>query len=176
MCSDTTFNGWRNRETWNVALWIGNDEGLYHLARECGSYREFRDALQVFYDEDYGRAPAICYQTPDGVAWNDSGLDVDALNEMIERICSARAWPSRRVCHLGSPPCRAGQKRGLSFILARQPAPAGNPLLVFRIDGRVDENPTTAVRVLFHGSLHAVRLEARGHDGAFEDRGSVRLA
>ena len=34
---DTTYNGWENYETWNVALWIGNDEGLYNLARRSYS-------------------------------------------------------------------------------------------------------------------------------------------
>jgi hypothetical protein len=24
------YNGWTNYETWNVALWLGNDEGSYH--------------------------------------------------------------------------------------------------------------------------------------------------
>ena len=29
----TEYNGWENYETWNVALWINNEEGLYELAR-----------------------------------------------------------------------------------------------------------------------------------------------
>lgn len=29
-----TYNGHKNWNHWNVALWINNDEGLYKLARE----------------------------------------------------------------------------------------------------------------------------------------------
>lgn len=28
------YQGWANWETWNVALWFGNDEGLYYAVRE----------------------------------------------------------------------------------------------------------------------------------------------
>ena len=40
------YSGWKNRQTWNVALWLGNDEGLYNLMRESGSYTATRDALR----------------------------------------------------------------------------------------------------------------------------------
>lgn len=30
-----TYNGYSNRETWNVQLWLANDEGLYHTIREA---------------------------------------------------------------------------------------------------------------------------------------------
>ena len=32
MCKE--YNGYTNYPTWNVMLWIDNDQGLYHTARE----------------------------------------------------------------------------------------------------------------------------------------------
>jgi hypothetical protein len=32
--SDERYNGWTNYATWNVALWLGNDQGLYNAYRE----------------------------------------------------------------------------------------------------------------------------------------------
>lgn len=29
-----TYNGWSNYETWNVALWLGNDQGTDDMCRE----------------------------------------------------------------------------------------------------------------------------------------------
>ena len=40
---DTTYNG-ANYETWNVALWLGNDEGTYNLVRDMA-----RDARKDEY-------------------------------------------------------------------------------------------------------------------------------
>lgn len=70
------YNGWKNYETWNVALWIGNDEGLYIIGKRCRNYQDFQDRM----------AELDSTQTPDKVAWNDSGLDIDALDRMIAEL------------------------------------------------------------------------------------------
>ena len=71
----TGYNGWANYETWNVSLWIQNDEGLYNLARQFSSYTDF----QTFMTSAYGRH----VQTRDGISYNDPALDVEELNDMF---------------------------------------------------------------------------------------------
>ncbi len=68
---DISYNGWNNYETWNIALWINNSEGLYNLAQECGCYEEF----VKFLEEDA--------QTPDGVKFNSPKVNVVQLNSDV---------------------------------------------------------------------------------------------
>jgi len=77
MSKGETYNGWANYETWNVALWIGNDEGLYRTALACDNYTGFLELVN---------RPGRPFETPDGVAWNDSVLDIPALDEMIGEL------------------------------------------------------------------------------------------
>ena len=76
---DTSYNGWTNYETWNVALWIQNDEGLYQWARDYRhyGYKRFAEALCEFSSFD---------ATPDGVKWDDDSLNVCELDEMMEEL------------------------------------------------------------------------------------------
>ena len=74
-------NGWKNYQTWNVALWIGNDEGLYSLAKESKTYEAFKEALR-----ECDPSSAIGIETPDKVAWNDTGIDLDAIDEMFKEL------------------------------------------------------------------------------------------
>lgn len=59
-----TYNGHKNWDYWNVSLWLGNDEGLYNLARACKRTNRTRtEAAEVFIrmaDSD---------KTPDGARY-----------------------------------------------------------------------------------------------------------
>jgi hypothetical protein len=66
-----TYNGYDNYATWNVCLWISSDEGLYHLSRHCACYDEFVETIRSFGT----------YETPDGISWGDTGLNVDQINK-----------------------------------------------------------------------------------------------
>lgn len=69
---DTTYNGWTNYETWNVALWINNDDGLYDIARETGDYQSFVESISEFLT-----------QTPDGVRYDDPAVNVIEINSDV---------------------------------------------------------------------------------------------
>lgn len=82
------YQGWKNYQTWNVSLWINNDEGLYHMANSCRRarypYKTFvSDLKEMAYES---ASDSIYYQTPDGVLWNDPTLDIDALDELIKDL------------------------------------------------------------------------------------------
>lgn len=77
MSKDKRYNGWANYETRNVALWIGNDEGLYNLARECKTFARFKESLEDFGGE-------IAKITPDKVAWDSFRVDADEIEAMFK--------------------------------------------------------------------------------------------
>jgi len=72
------YNGYENYETWNVSLWIGNDEGLYEMAKE------YRHRGYASFAENIREIGML--ETPDGVSWTDSGLDIETLDEMMAEL------------------------------------------------------------------------------------------
>lgn len=71
--TDTSYNGWTNFATWNVSLWINNDEGLYNEAKKCENYQQL---VNLLYD-------CGSKETPDGVKWNDEKINICELNENL---------------------------------------------------------------------------------------------
>ena len=86
MSPDGTYNGYANYQTWNVCLWISNDEGLNEFASSCKNYDEFKQTLRKI-DPD----SSIAYETPDSVAWNDSGVNLAEMQEYWEENFSKEA-------------------------------------------------------------------------------------
>ena len=76
--SAQTYNGWANYETWNVVLWIGNEEPMYRqvlglVNSKVTQWTDIAGVLITFFGD----------KTPDGVAWNDPTIDADEMNEFL---------------------------------------------------------------------------------------------
>ena len=66
------YQGHKNWNHWNVSLWIGNDEGLYNMAREHVRHCPNRmDAAKAILDE---LEQARLYKTPDGARYTVSSI------------------------------------------------------------------------------------------------------
>lgn len=75
-----SYNGWKNYETWNVALWIGNEEPLY------------RDAVRFMRDYK-GRSPYSDFvsrfsqkATPDGIPWLSRKVSLREMNGFMREL------------------------------------------------------------------------------------------
>jgi len=79
MSPDGTYNGYANYETWNVCLWISNDEGLNEFASVCQNYSDFKAKLR-----ELDPCSPTAYETPHSVSWNDSGVNLAEMQEYWE--------------------------------------------------------------------------------------------
>lgn len=89
MKSNETYNGWKNRQTWNVALWINNDESLYRAAVE------YMKEHKTNKDGKLNKTPYTRFiksigmgedRTPDNIKYISTRLDYEALNEMMREL------------------------------------------------------------------------------------------
>tara|TARA_Y100001970_G_C13861810_1_gene664508 strand:- start:271 stop:579 length:309 start_codon:yes stop_codon:yes gene_type:complete len=68
-----SYNGWTNWETWNVAMWIGNDEMFHRMMTLTakGDWEKFKALAMQFG----------ITKTPDGVSFEDELVDQDQLRK-----------------------------------------------------------------------------------------------
>ena len=76
-------NGYANYETWNVALWIQNEEPMYRVALAyVEQARRFGQAIR--YDN---LIPALEYRfgqmTKDGTRWMDGRINTDEMDAVL---------------------------------------------------------------------------------------------
>jgi hypothetical protein len=85
---ETKMNGWANYETWNVALWIGNNEFLYNTAVSCVEYCSYNETPWEKFQRCMmqGQIGSFLGKTGDGVKWNDEKIDGSAINEMMKDL------------------------------------------------------------------------------------------
>lgn len=81
----STYNGWATYETWNAALWIGNDEFLYNTAKACVEFcgndeTPWQKFVRCMTEGMIGRHIG---QTPDGVAWDSAMINDRQILEMM---------------------------------------------------------------------------------------------
>ena len=94
MGKDKRYNGHKNWNYWNVALWIGNDEGLYNLALDLKRKAGTRKAAEAFVT-DRATFPTNIVKgrscTPDGAPWT-----ISAVRAAIAGLVVGLDWLSRR--------------------------------------------------------------------------------
>lgn len=63
-------NGYSNYETWNIVLWLDNDESFNSIAQSCNNYDEFKRKIAIG-------------GTPDSVSWWNTAANIEEINQTI---------------------------------------------------------------------------------------------
>jgi len=74
--SEKKYNGWTNRETWLVNLWLTNDQNIYNLIIETFKHLKHTYQMRDFVDDLlFGMNPIA-----------ENGLMLDLLNSAIANL------------------------------------------------------------------------------------------
>lgn len=80
---EKTYNGWKNKDTWNVSMWLNNDELLYRKA--VGFMQDNPDKDNPYIGFILGMYMTNMV-TPDAVEYMSDKLDYPALNDMMREL------------------------------------------------------------------------------------------
>jgi hypothetical protein len=83
--TDTTYNGWKNWETWNLTFWILENKFLYETARACVLYcGENETPWDKFVRcMMHGEIGQYLGKTGDGVSWDDPKVSTQEMNTFL---------------------------------------------------------------------------------------------
>ena len=92
--STSDYNGWANRATWNVSLWISNDENLWDAACRAVDLLQRRGTLSESVTPTWAKSFACVEfenrfgirETPDGYSLTDENIDWSAIADMIKEL------------------------------------------------------------------------------------------
>ena len=76
----TGYNGWKNYETWVVALWIDNDQSTYNYSRELAQEYRMPDGAK------YPLADALKSWVVNDLIPDVSGLAGDLLGAALDEV------------------------------------------------------------------------------------------
>ena len=139
---DTEYNGWTNYETWNAALWIGNDEGLYSIARRAMDWDHLLEIFTMYGTETTG----------DGVRWDDPKINAVEMDEMLGR-CNPLAL------------CLGGAEHVSPNAVGKSERPQRNMLFnpnLYRTPHR-ERTPRGSNMPLFYSPLTRQAISKMGH-------------
>ena len=97
--SDNSYNGWANYETWNINLWLQNDETFYNHA--VGELRFILEAHEwdwenVSLAEVRGLIRDVLgSKTPDGVSTSHSDIDWLEISDALLELAEGNELPVR---------------------------------------------------------------------------------
>lgn len=85
---NSSYNGWSNYETWNMALWIDNDQGSYTEAREIAdrAIQENDEAGAFNHDPKYDCAQMLRDWQDELMPELDASVWSDLLNAAFGEI------------------------------------------------------------------------------------------